>query len=90
MNDSFLPTELTTPLSVLSQNFWYLSAVSLTMPHCTVMYFSTTNFFFCHHHIEFIIPLTLLQLKMLMVTWHKISCLLISRRMSNQLFFPPV
>ena len=43
-NDSFIPIELTTPFSVLSQNFLYLSVVSL-MPHCIFMYFSTTNFF---------------------------------------------
>lgn len=42
--------------------------------------------------IKFIIPMALIQLEMLMVTLHKISCLLASaqRELSTCLFFPPV
>lgn len=73
--------ELSTPFSVLR-------TFCIMLP----IYFSLyLRFFFFHNHIKLIILMVLIQVEVLMVTPHKISCLLISvkkREKPTRLFHP--
>lgn len=72
----YSPTEVGCTPTHVPPKLWVQLGISPIMPHSIQVFFK----FFSHslHYIKFITPMVLIQLKLLMVTPHKSSHLLVS------------